>query len=61
MKKTENNFAFIDSQNLHLSIRELGWDLDYVFVSHLEKTLKRKEPRKDGTLKGAFRSDLETG
>lgn len=29
MKSTKNNFAFIDSQNLHLSIRELGWSLDY--------------------------------
>lgn len=28
------------------------------FVSDLEKTLKRKEPRKDGTLKGAFHDDL---
>jgi len=28
------------------------------FVSDLEETLKRKEPRKDGTLKGAFRGDL---
>jgi len=27
--KKENNFAFIDSQNLHLSIRELGWKLDF--------------------------------
>jgi len=25
----ENNFAFIDSQNLNLSIRELGWILDF--------------------------------
>ena len=25
----ENNFAFIDSQNLNLSIRELGWKLDF--------------------------------
>ena len=28
-KKRENNYAFIDSQNLNLSIRELGWKLDY--------------------------------
>ncbi len=27
--KKENNFAFIDSQNLNLSIRELGWKLDF--------------------------------
>ena len=25
----ENNYAFIDSQNLHLGIRALGWKLDY--------------------------------
>ena len=30
MRKDENNFAFIDSQNLNLSIRELGWKLDFV-------------------------------
>jgi len=29
MKKKENNYAFIDSQNLNLSIRELGWRLDF--------------------------------
>jgi len=30
MKNTENNYAFIDSQNLNLSIRSLGWSLDFV-------------------------------
>ena len=25
----ENNYAFIDSQNLNLGIRGLGWSLDY--------------------------------
>lgn len=29
MKKTANNYAFIDSQNLNLSIRTLGWRLDF--------------------------------
>lgn len=29
MDKKQSNFAFIDSQNLNLSIRELGWKLDY--------------------------------
>lgn len=29
MKKRENNYAFIDSQNVHLGIRELGWKLDW--------------------------------
>lgn len=30
MSKKENNFAFIDSQNLNLAIRELGWRLDFI-------------------------------
>lgn len=29
MKKLENNYAFIDGQNLYLAIRDLGWKLDY--------------------------------
>ena len=29
MTKTQNNYAFIDSQNLNLSIREQGWVLDF--------------------------------
>jgi len=29
MKTTGNNYAFIDSQNLNLSIREQGWVLDF--------------------------------
>ena len=29
MKKPLTNFAFIDSQNLNLSVREQGWLLDY--------------------------------
>ena|SRR3989344_592260 len=29
MKKVENNYAFIDSQNLNLGIQKLGWKLDY--------------------------------
>ena len=29
MKKIENNYAFIDSQNLNLSILSLGWKLDF--------------------------------
>ena len=29
MSKTSNNYAFIDSQNLNLSIREQGWILDF--------------------------------
>lgn len=27
--KTNNNYAFIDSQNLYLSVTNQGWDLDY--------------------------------
>ena len=29
MSNATNNFAFIDSQNLHLGIKSLGWKLDY--------------------------------
>ena len=29
MTKAQNNYAFIDSQNLNLSIREKGWILDF--------------------------------
>ena len=37
MEKKESNFAFIDSQNLNLSIRAQGWVLDYKkFRKYLE-------------------------
>jgi uncharacterized LabA/DUF88 family protein len=29
MKPKENNFAFIDSQNLNMGIKRLGWALDF--------------------------------
>lgn len=29
MKNQVNNYAFIDSQNLNLAIRALGWELDF--------------------------------
>ncbi|MFA6305055.1 MAG: NYN domain-containing protein [Patescibacteria group bacterium] len=29
MNKQLNNYAFIDSQNLNLGIKELGWELDF--------------------------------
>ena len=29
MEKKRNNYAFIDGQNLHLAIRQLGWTVDY--------------------------------
>lgn len=29
MRKIENNYAFIDSQNVNLSIQESGWKLDF--------------------------------
>ena len=28
-KKTESNYAFIDSQNLNLGVRSSGWQIDY--------------------------------
>ena len=37
MKKQENNYAFIDSQNLNLSIHDQGWKLDFKrFRKYLE-------------------------
>lgn len=36
----ENNYAFIDSQNLNLSIRELGWRLDF---SRFRVWMRRRE------------------
>lgn len=35
----ETNFAFIDSNNLHLAIKDLGWKLDY---ARFRKYLKEK-------------------
>jgi uncharacterized LabA/DUF88 family protein len=38
MTKAGNNYAFIDSQNLNLSIREQGWVLDFrKFRRYLER------------------------
>ncbi|MEX0934529.1 MAG: NYN domain-containing protein [Candidatus Saccharimonadales bacterium] len=28
-KRSKNNYAFIDSQNLHLGVKSSGWELDY--------------------------------
>ena len=28
-KNQENNFSFIDSQNLNLGVQSLGWKLDF--------------------------------
>jgi len=38
MKKEGNLYAFIDSQNLNLSIKELGWNLDFArFRTYLKE------------------------
>ena len=38
MRKSRNNYAFIDSQNVNLSIRALGWKLDFKrFRVHLHE------------------------
>ena len=29
MEKSKNNYAFIDSQNVYLSIKSQGWDIDW--------------------------------
>ena len=44
MKKQENNYAFIDSQNLNLGIKKLGWKLDYrKFRVYLEEKYNVKK------------------
>ena len=50
MKLKENNYAFIDSQNVNLSIRDQGWHLR--FMNDLKEKLdyKKKRPHKDGAL-----------
>lgn len=41
MKDDKNNYAFIDSQNLNLSIREIGWKLDWErFRTYLKEKYK---------------------
>mgnify|MGYP001574968409 CR=1 FL=1 len=37
MRQKQNNYAFVDSQNLNLSIRDQGWNLDFKrFRKYLE-------------------------
>lgn len=44
MEKRENNYAFIDGQNLYLGIKSQGWKLDYkkfrIYLKHKFKTKK---------------------
>ncbi len=44
MEKRENNYAFIDSENLYKGINDLGWKLDYqkfrVYLSHKYRVSK---------------------
>ncbi|MFP4514569.1 MAG: NYN domain-containing protein [Parcubacteria group bacterium] len=43
-KKKENNFAFIDSQNLNLSIKDQGWRLNFDrFIVYLRDRFKISE------------------
>ena len=43
-KIKENNYAFIDSQNLNLSIQSLGWKLDFArFRIYLKEKYKVKK------------------
>ncbi len=43
MKKSDNNYAFIDSQNLNLGIRGCGWELDFKrFYVYLKDKYKIK-------------------
>ncbi len=42
--KKENNYAFIDSQNLNLGVKSQGWDLDFArFFVYLKDKYKIKK------------------
>jgi len=44
MKKPQNNYAFIDSQNLNLAIRDQGWVLDFgKFRQYLDRKYDANE------------------
>jgi len=44
MKRQENNYAFIDSQNLNLGVRDQGWVLDFKrFYVYLKDKYKIRE------------------
>lgn len=44
MQKKENNFAFIDGQNLNLGVREIGWKIDFrKFRTYLGERLSVKK------------------
>jgi hypothetical protein len=49
MKKQTNNYAFIDSQNVNLAIRSLGWTLDFANDLREKLAYKKKRPHKDKT------------
>lgn len=44
IKRIENNYAFIDSNNLNLAIKDCGWELDfarfYVYLKDKYKVAK---------------------
>ena len=43
-KEKENNYAFIDSQNLNLGVKSQGWDLDFArFYVYLKDKYKVKK------------------
>jgi len=43
-KKQENNYAFIDSQNLNLGVKSQGWNLDFArFYIYLKDKYKAKK------------------
>ncbi len=43
MRKRENNYAFIDSQNLNLAIKDCGWELDFARFNRYLKDKYRVE------------------
>lgn len=60
IKKDKLEKLFIPNQQKYSALLKRFPSGYLAFVSDLKKTLERKEPRKDGTLKGAFRGDLSS-
>ena len=46
--KKENNFAYIDGQNLNLGVKSMGWNLDFKkFRIYLKEKMKYLDSLRD--------------
>ena len=64
--KKQNNFAYIDANNLYKGVNKSNWRIDFVwfemqlfdllivYLKDVKNKVQMKTPVKDGTLKGFF-------